>query len=141
MSFVPDWPADVSRETQVARTWHAFGREKEAAVQAILDVDRPPSEAAFAIGETVRQYFCAHGLALTDTELRRLVSERLCRYRPASPLVAFAHLPNRPWTGGEIAQSDPVVAEGGFGEAPFGIVRFASGRPQSPAPVDSLWAD
>lgn len=141
MSFVPDWPADVSRETQVARTWHAFGREKEAAVQAILDVDRPPSEAAFAIGETVRQYFCAHGLALADTELRRLVSERLALRRQAPSLVVFARVPAHPWTGGEIAQSDPVVAEGGFGEAPFGIVRFASGRPQSPAPVDSLWAD
>lgn len=141
MSFVPDWPADVSRETQVERIWHAFGREMEAAVQAILDVSRPPLEVDFAIGETVRHYFRTHGLTLTDAELRRLVSERLALRRQASSLVAFARMPACPWTGGEAAPGGSIVPESVFGGAPSGLVRFASGPRRSSGPIDLLWVD
>lgn len=141
MSFVPDWPADVSRETQVERTWRAFGREMEAAVQAILDVGRPPSEVAFAIGETVRHYFRTHGLALTDAELRRLVSERLALRREPPSIVAFARVPAHPWTGGEAAPGGWIVPESIFGGPPSGLVRFASGPRQNSGAIDLPWAD
>ncbi|MCA0249999.1 MAG: hypothetical protein LCH93_25590 [Proteobacteria bacterium] len=141
MSFVPDWPADVPRETQVERTWRAFGRDMEAAVQAILDVGRPPSEVAFAIGETVRRYFHTHGLALTEAELRLLVSERLALRRQAPALVTFAHMPAHPWTGGEVVPRGSIVPESIFGGHPSGLVRFASGPRQSPVAIDLSWVD
>lgn len=141
MSFVPDWPADVSRETQVERIWRAFGREMEAAVQAILDVGRPPSEVAFAIGETVRHYFRTHGLALTETELRLLVSERLALCRQALSLVTFAHMPAHPWAGGEVVPRGAIVPESIFGGHPSGLVCFAPGPRQSPGTIDLSWVD
>ncbi len=141
MSIVPDRPADVSRETQVERTWHAFGREREAAVRAILGVDRPPSEVAPAFGEVVGNYFRTRGFALTGAELDRLVADVHARHQPASPLVAFARLPDWPWTGGEAAQNSPAGPGWIFGDAPSGLVRFASDRRQGQEPVELLWAD
>lgn len=141
MSFVLDWPADASREAQVERIWRAFGDEMEATVQAILDSNRPPSEIAVAIGEAVRNYFHARGPALTDVELHRFVAELLARHRPASSLVAFARVPECPWTGGEVAQSGPIVPDWIFGGTPSELVRFASDQRQSLAPIDLLWVD
>ena len=141
MSFAFDWPADVSRETQVERTWRAFDDEMGATVQAILDSSRLPSEVAIAIAEAVRNYFGAHGPALTDTEFRRLVADLFARHRPASSLVSFARLPDCPWTGGEVAQSGPIVPDRIFGRMASELVHFASGQRQSPVAVDQLWVD
>lgn len=141
MSFVLDWPADVSRETQVERTWRAFGDEMGATVQAILDSSRLPSEIAFAIGEVAGNYFRTRGLALTDAELHRRVAELHARHRPTSSLVAFARVPDCPWTGGEGAQSGSAAPNWIFDEPPSGLVRFVPGRRQGPAPIDVLWAD
>jgi hypothetical protein len=141
MSFVLDWPADASRETQVERTWRTFGDEMGATVQALLDSSRLPSEIAIAIGEAVRDYFGSHGPALTDAELRRLVADLFARHRPASSLVAFAQMPDCPWTGDEVAQSGPIVPDWIFGGTPSELVRFASGQRQSPTPIDQLWVD
>lgn len=141
MSFVFDWPADVSRETQVERIWRAFGYEMEATVQAILDGSRPPSEIALVVGEVVGNYFRARGLALTEAELHQLVAELHRRHQPASPLVAFARVPDGPWTGGEATQNSLGSPNWIFDEAPSGLVRFAPGRRQGPAPVELQWAD
>ncbi len=137
MSFVLDWPTDVSRVTQHDRIWRAFGDEMGATVQAILDGSRPPSEIALAIGEAVRNYFGTRGRVLTDVELRRLVADLFARNQPASSLVAFARMADCPWTGGEVAQSGTIVPEGIFAGAPSGLVLFARQR-QSLEPVDLL---
>ena len=75
-------PADASRGPQMQETWAAFCAERGEAVSAAIDASRSPPEIAYAIGETVHNYFRTRGLTLTSFELRRLVIELLAGRQP-----------------------------------------------------------
>lgn len=112
-------------------------------VQAVLDGSRSPPEIAYAIGETIRNYFRTRGLALTGLELRRLVAELFDRHWPPSSLVAFAResVCDNPWTGSEATKSSPALPERIFGGRPSRLVRFDLSELYGLGLIDRLWAD
>lgn len=69
--------SDASRARQMQETWVAFFTEMDGAVRGVLESGRSPPEIAYAIGETVHNYFRTRGVTLTSYELRRLVIELL----------------------------------------------------------------
>jgi pilus assembly protein CpaF len=68
---------DANRARQMQETWVAFFSEMDGAVRGVLESGRSPPEIAYAIGETVHNYFRTRGVTLTSYELRRLVIEIL----------------------------------------------------------------
>lgn len=136
-------PADASRGPQMQETWTAFCSEMDGAVQAAIDTSRSPPEIAYAIGETVHNYFRTRGLTLTSFELRRLVVELLAGRQPRtieaareSSLVTFEREPaaDSRWTGDEAAPVAAVLPDAVFRGPPSGLVKV------SPRPLDEIVA-
>jgi pilus assembly protein CpaF len=68
---------DANRAREMQETWVAFFGEMDGAVRGVLESGRSPPEIAYAVGETVHNYFRTRGVTLTSYELRRLVIEIL----------------------------------------------------------------
>ena len=130
--------AGVARGLQMQETWAAFRSEMEDAVRAAIDASRSPPEIAYAIGETVHNYFRTRGLTLTSYELRRLVAELLDgRTRASEPdLVTFEREPpaHNQGTGDEAAPPTAVLPDSVFHSPPSAIVAV------SPRPLDEIVA-
>lgn len=131
--------ADTGRGPQMQETWAAFCSEMDDAVRAALDASRSPPEIAYALGETVHNYFRTRGLTLTSFELRRLVAELLAG-RPSrtasSALVTFEREPadDSRWTGDEAAPAAEPVSDAAFRGPPSDLVTL------SPRPLDEIVA-
>lgn len=132
--------ADAGRGRQMQETWAAFRAEMDDAVRAALDASRSPPEIAYAIGETVHNYFRTRGLTLTSFELRRLVAELLAGCRPRtvdSSLVTFEREPasGSRWTGDEATvAAATVLPDAVFRGPPSDLVQV------SPGPLDEIVA-
>ena len=136
-------PADASRGPQMQETWAAFCAERGEAVRAAIDASRSPPEIAYAIGETVHNYFRTRGLTLTSFELRRLVIELLAGRQPRtieaareSSLVTFEREPaaDSRWTGDEAAPPAEPLPDAIFRSPPSALVTV------SPRPLDEIVA-
>lgn len=130
---------DASRGPQMQETWAAFCSEMGGAVRASIDASRSPPEIAYAIGETVHNYFRTRGLTLTSFELRRLVIELLAGRREQavdSSLVTFAREPvaDSRWTGDEAAPAAQPLPDAVFRSPPSVLVTV------SPRPLDEIVA-
>jgi hypothetical protein len=153
-------PAVSGRARVLQETWAAFCAERGDAVRASIDASRSPPEIAYAIGETVHNYFRTRGLTLTSFELRRLVAELLDGRPPDSDapepaLVTFEREPDRAlaadsrWTGDEAAPAAEVPSDDAVFRGPPSALVTVSARPtpQAPSepcrvgPIDRLWAD
>ena len=135
--------AGADRAPQMQETWAAFCAERGEAVRAAIDASRSPPEIAYAIGETVHNYFRTRGLTLTSFELRRLVIELLAGRQPwtseerqKSSLVTFEREPaaDSRWTGDEAASVAEVVPDAAFRSPPSALVTV------SPRPLDEVVA-
>ncbi len=140
---------DATRARQMQDTWVAFFSEMTGAVKGILENGRSPPEIAYAIGETLHNYFRTRGVTLTSYELRRLVIElldlqgRVRRAKPESPagpelaqpelfdnggtatLVSFADEraeAEMPWVGDEPVKQGPAVPDAVFEPPPSNLV-------------------
>ncbi len=139
---------DATRARQMQDTWVAFFSEMTGAVKGILENGRSPPEIAYAIGETLHNYFRTRGVTLTSYELRRLVIElldlqgRVRRAKPApsaipepaqpelfdssgtATLVSFAdeRAAEMPWVGDEPVKQAPVVPDAVFEPPPSNLV-------------------
>ena len=138
---------DAGRGPQMQETWTAFCLEMDDAVRAAIDASRSPPEIAYAIGETVHNYFRTRGLTLTSFELRRLVIELLAGRRqqaaeppvqPQAPssLVTFEREPaaDSRWTGDEAAPAAEALPDAVFRSPPSALVTV------SPRPLDEIVA-
>ncbi len=144
---------DLERARLMDEAWRAFGGEMGGAVQAALAAGKSPPQVAYAIGETVHNFFRTRGLTLTSFELRQRVAELLAAAprvpptQPAAdtrpeppaapaeplPLVAFAEDPaTRPsrWTGGETAPERPPVAEAALAPPASPLVTMLPREPE-----------
>jgi type IV secretory pathway ATPase VirB11/archaellum biosynthesis ATPase len=122
--------SDDSRGRLMEETWAVFCRDMTDSVRAALGAGRSPPEIAYAVGETVHNYFRTRGLTLTSLELRRLVVELLAQQEPKertdelAAMVSFAKPNARPtsWTGDEArpvsARQPDVIPE----DAPSALV-------------------
>ncbi|MCA0303214.1 MAG: hypothetical protein LCH95_12495 [Proteobacteria bacterium] len=97
MTSVIDRPpaaSDLERARQMDEAWRTFRVEMASAVAAALAPGKSPPQVAYAIGETVHNYFRTRGLTLTSYELRRRVAELLAGAPAASaPVPAPAPAP------------------------------------------------
>ncbi len=80
----PPAASDLDRARQMDEAWRTFRVDMAAAVAAALAPGKSPPQVAYAIGETVHNYFRTRGLTLTSYELRRRVAELLAGAPPAA---------------------------------------------------------
>jgi len=134
--------SDANRARQMQDTWVAFFSEMDGAVRGVLESGRSPPEIAYAIGETVHNYFRTRGVTLTSYELRRLVIELLDMHnsrarRTGGAPIATPAAPPAPSPAAAPAQPAPVPQQQAL---PYGgdtttLVSFAD----EPTPADAPW--
>jgi pilus assembly protein CpaF len=116
---------DAGRARLMQEAWRAFTVGMTNRVAAAFGDGRSPPEIAYAIGETVHNYFRTRGLTLTSYELRRLVAELLVRRPTSGPLVQFASEPSTKtttWTDADAVMLPPAVGDAVFAGPPSRLV-------------------